>query len=451
MPPRPAMSLRLPSLSANKLLPFAFWLFLFSLPLGTRKLLWRFTAGFDEYEAVFLYASDIFLAAFLVLFCFSRGFGGLRPKIGGNFLAASLCFLVLFSAFSVLSADYSLLALTAAIRLFLAVAAALAVAALLREGVVKFERVALALATLAVLQSFIGFGQFAFQSGLGLKFFGEPEIDPLVGGAAKILAGGGKLLRAYGTFPHPNVFAAFLLLGLFSLFYIWLKLPSAGQKTGIAKRFAATSGLFVVLAGLAFSFSRAAWFVAALLAAIFLARAFWAAETRKRAAAFLFLLAAFVSIIGKVYGFALFPRAQISSGEPAVVYRLAYNELGTEIVKNNFFGVGIGNQVIYAVKNGLYRKLGMTERWQWQPIHNIYVLMAAEIGVLGLLAFLLFLGRLFLSIFAGRDLFLMTSAAMLSALLLLGFFDHFLWTLQPGRLMLWLAAGLVLGAVRPRG
>ncbi len=123
MPPRPAMSLRLPSLSANKLLPFAFWLFLFSLPLGTRKLLWRFTAGFDEYEAVFLYASDIFLAAFLVLFCFSRGFGGLRPKIGGNFLAASLCFLVLFSAFSVLSADYSLLALTAAIRLFLAVAA----------------------------------------------------------------------------------------------------------------------------------------------------------------------------------------------------------------------------------------------------------------------------------------------------------------------------------------
>ena len=423
---------------------------MFSLPLGTRKLLWRFTAGFDEYEAVFLYASDFFLIAFLVLFFFARGFDGLGKKIGGNFIAVSLFFLILFSAFSVLAADYLLLSFFAAIRLVLTITAALAAAALLRDGTVKFERVALTLAALSVVQSLIGFGQFALQGGLGLKFLGEPEIGPLVGGASKILAGGGKLLRAYGTFPHPNILAAFLLSGLFSFYYLWLKLPPAGQIAGLAKRLAAALGLFAVLAGLALSFSRAAWFVAALLTAVFLIRSFWAAETRKKAAALLFLLAAFVLIVGKTYGFALFHRVQLSSSEPAVVYRLAYNELGAAIVKSKPFGVGIGNQVIYAVKNELYRKSGMAERWQWQPIHNIYLLMAAEIGVLGFLAFLLFAWRLLFAAFANGGSFFMIPALMLAALLLLGFFDHFLWTLQPGRLMLWLAIGLALGAARPR-
>ena len=173
------------------------------------------------------------------------------------------------------------------------------------------------------------------------------------------------------------------------------------------------------------------------------------AETRKKAATLLFLLAAFVLIIGKTYGFVLFPRAQLSSSEPAVVYRLAYNELGVEIIKSKPFGVGIGNQVIYAVKNDLYRNLEMTERWQWQPVHNIYILMAAEIGVFGLLAFLLFAGRLLIATFTSGGA-LLVPALMLSALLLLGFSDHFLWTLWPGRLMLWLAIGLALGAIRPR-
>ena len=449
MPPRPAMSLRLPSLSVNKLLPVSFWLFLFSLPLGTRKLLWRFTAGFDEYEAVFLYASDFFLIAFLALFFFTRGFDGLGKKIGGNFIAVSLFFLILFSAFSVLAADYLLLSFFAAIRLVLTITAALAAAELLRDGTVKFERVALALAAFSVVQSLVGFGQFAFQGGLGLKFLGEPEIGPLVGGASKVLAGGGKLLRAYGTFPHPNVFAAFLLSGLFSFYYLWLKIPPAGQRAGLAKRLAAALGIFAVLAGLALSFSRSAWFAAALLTAVFLIRVFLTAETRKKAATLLFLLAAFVLIIGKTYGFVLFPRAQLSSSEPAVVYRLAYNELGVEIIKSKPFGVGIGNQVIYAVKNDLYRNLEMTERWQWQPVHNIYILMAAEIGVFGLLAFLLFAGRLLIATFTSGGA-LLVPALMLSALLLLGFSDHFLWTLWPGRLMLWLAIGLALGAIRPR-
>ncbi|MBI5147673.1 MAG: O-antigen ligase family protein [Parcubacteria group bacterium] len=458
------MSLISPSFSANKLLPLSFWLFLFSLPLGARKIFWNFTAGFDEYEAVFLYASDFFLVVFLILFALSRGLNGLGRKIGGRAAAVALFSFILFSAFSVIGSGYSLLALTALVRLTLAVTAALAIAALLREGVVKFEGIALALAALAIAQSFIGFGQFLVQGGLGLKFLGEPEIGPLVGGAAKILAGGGKLLRAYGTFPHPNVFAAFLLLGLFGLYYLWMKIftspkaglvpPKAGlaERGGIGKRLALAAGMFAVLLGLALSFSRAAWAVGGVLSLAMIVYWLLDAKTRTRAARLFVLLAAIVIALAISLNFAVSPRAKIASSEPAVVYRLAYNELGAEIIKNNPFGVGIGNQVVYSVKNELYQKLGMTKRWQWQPIHNIYILMAAEIGIPGLAAFLIFVGKILIDARRGvrAEPELAGFAAMAVALLTLGLFDHFLWTLQPGRLMLWLAIGLAMAVNRPQ-
>ena len=35
---------------------------------------------------------------------------------------------------------------------------------------------------------------------------------------------------------------------------------------------------------------------------------------------------------------------------------------------------------------------------------------------------------------------------MMLALLFFGIADHFLWTLEPGRLMFWLVTGIIMGA-----
>ena len=35
---------------------------------------------------------------------------------------------------------------------------------------------------------------------------------------------------------------------------------------------------------------------------------------------------------------------------------------------------------------------------------------------------------------------------MLLSLLIFGMFDHFLWTIEPGRLMFWIVLGIVMGA-----
>ncbi len=175
----------------------------------------------------------------------------------------------------------------------------------------------------------------------------------------------------------------------------------------------------------------------------------------------------------------IFSRAHVDAGEPAVVQRLAYNAMGFALIKAHPFGVGIGNQVLYAVQNGWYQKFGMDKAWQWEPIHNIYILMASEIGIGGVVAFMVFLVSLFLNpksqarnskqyqnpndqnpksfyflnfgnlnLFRIWNLEFSISAAMLVVLLLLGLTDHYLWTLQQGRLLLWLAIGLAWGGLQ---
>lgn len=454
----------------GKLTKYLFYVFLLSIPLGTRFLLHQFTTGFDEYEAVFVYLSDILMLGFLASFFWEFG---LPPHQTGSFIVAGrsplwcggvgqfwqqkkplalkifliLAFVSIFTALSHGIAVYNF------IRLILLAATASVAAKMLKMGIVKFEGILAVLAGSAVVQALIGIAQFIKQESLGLVRLGEPIIGPNVGGAAKIIAESGKVLRAYGTFPHPNVLAAFLAIGLLAMYYFWLNRPSewkvfSGWRTLVSDTLFGV-GIFIIILGLTFAFSRAAWAVAALsslfvISYSLLVRRKWVQAVRLSILLFAITLIAF-------FGFKNFilPRAQISSGEPAVTQRMGYNDIAIGLIKNNFLGVGIGNQVLYSVKNEVYKNAGMTQVWQWQPVHNIYLLMASEIGILGLLAFLLFVGKLFLSqSFMIHNSSFIIPITMLSALLILGLFDHFLWTLQPGRLMLWLTIGLVMGLTK---
>ena len=336
----------------------------------------------------------------------------------------------------------------------------MAIGKLLKSGFLKLEKILAVIAGLAVIESLVGVVQFYYQKSLGLWFLGESFLGPAVKGVAKIDVEGGHFLRAYGTFPHPNILAAFLLLGLFSFYYFWLNRPVRGWPFSALKQlffgdlFIAI-GLFVILLGLVLTFSRAGWLIASILSAAFIIYLSIDKNYRKQSLRLFILLFAICYMLYVIFGWAIAPRAQISSGEPAVSQRLVYNQLGFDLIKNHPVGTGIGNQPIFAVENNLYQNLGMNESWQWQPIHNIYLLIATEIGVLGLISFLVFLVRLLIFKFqlliskknekiSNWKLEIGISSIMLIALLMFGFFDHFLWTLQPGRLMFWLVIGLMI-------
>lgn len=124
-----------------------------------------------------------------------------------------------------------------------------------------------------------------------------------------------------------------------------------------------------------------------------------------------------------------------------------------------FLGIGIGNFVFHsqnyqaflrAAKKifslSEYQDKGIPD-WLFQPVHNIYLLIAVEIGLAGLLFFLLFIGKI---LFKGiQTEFKKKSKGNLCFLflffcfLLLGLLDHYFWTIHQGGIIFWTALALI--------
>jgi O-antigen ligase len=438
-----------------------FFLLVGAMTLGTRVLVYQFIPGFHEYEAVFLYASDVFVLGFIVLALMCGG-----RALNIRVFAFTLIFLAL-SFISIFVASLPLLAAYNFLRLVVLVLLALSLSVFVWR--ISFSFVAFSFAFFAVLQAIIGFVQFVLQRSVGLHIFGESVLGPFVGGASKIPFGGAALLRAYGTFPHPNVLAAFLLLGLFSLLFLYVKndaplyadlynykklvrvnFRAFIQSRHLYIRILIGASIFIVLTGILLTFSRAAWLIALVLTPFFLIGSLFVSRGRllhrvMPIVRITVLLLLSLGALFNLFGWAAFPRAQISIDEPAVTQRLSYQDIGLHLMSKNVLGVGIGNQVFYSVNKRVYEQFGMTEVWQWQPIHNLYLLIGSEIGLMGLLAFLALVGWVvWRTLKNGLGLEQLTAFFFLFVLLLFGLTDHFLWTLQQGRLMLWVVVGIVV-------
>ncbi len=78
------------------------------------------------------------------------------------------------------------------------------------------------------LQSLIAIYQFiaqhsVFSSPILAKITGESVIGPQIPGVAKIAVDGEKIIRAYGTFPHPNILGGFLIFTTVITIYLYLE------------------------------------------------------------------------------------------------------------------------------------------------------------------------------------------------------------------------------------
>lgn len=429
------------------------------IPFGTRKLLFHFTPGIDEYEAVWLYTSDVALLLFLGATWKELWSVSAEKVPRASRIALTLFFLAALC--SIFVAPLKLLALFQFLRLLLAMLFGLAVAKLVALRALSRKTVYALLGALAAGESLLALLQFIFQKSIGLTLLGESVLGQQVEGTAKIVIAGAKLIRGYGTFPHPNVLGAFLGMGLIALSYLFLlnmnrpKEKLFGRFLRLPRTNAGTIllllGIDLTLFGLVLTFSRAAWAVVGVAMSFFFI-GMWLRRKEygvslSSLCALAIALSVFSGTIVYKMNWAIFSRAAVNLGEPAVSYRLAYNELGIMLSKAHPFGVGIGNSVFYAVKNELYQKMGMREVWAWQPIHNLYLLILSEIGIAGIVSFLAAMILLFAQAWKktrSYDSEFVVAGIMLFALLLFGLTDHFLWTLQPGRLMLWLTIGLMV-------
>jgi O-antigen ligase len=247
-------------------------------------------------------------------------------------------------------------------------------------------------------------------------WLGERTFTLSTPGIARADLGGRLFLRPYATFPHPNVLAGFLLVGLI-LVSCWSK------RKGVVYWLVWSLGIAAVF----LSFSRMVWLVGLAIGGI---RIFLLRRSKLNLAVGALLIAVIILIFLKT-------PFLFRVGYLSISRRLELARAAIEMVRAHpAWGVGLGNFIVqlpffWRAKEGI--------RF-FQPVHNIFLLVAAEAGLVGLLTFLWFLFLTFQSLLKTRSL---KGLVLLSVILLTGMVDHYWLTLQQGQLLFTFVLGLI--------
>jgi hypothetical protein len=270
-----------------------------------------------------------------------------------------------------------------------------------------------------MISSLMAWFQFFHQGSLNGLFWwlGERTFDMSTPGIAKAIFNGQLILRPYATFSHPNALAGFLLVGLILNANFFLK---------IKNKWLVLFYYSLSIGALLFSFSRSAWLVSLLAAGGFL----FIRKKGKQKFWFLLIL---------VLGFLVCASFPYFSTNEAFFQRTQLMKSAWLMIQNfPFSGVGLNNFIVRLPN--YWSQTGFT--YWLQPVHNLFLLVVAEMGWSGLLIFLWFLFLTYRRAFQIKDKNRFLLAA-LSAILLLGLTDHYWLTLQQNQLLLSLLIGLI--------
>jgi O-antigen ligase len=298
-----------------------------------------------------------------------------------------------------------------------------------------------AIFTSTVVQAIIGISQFHVQHMLGLSVLGE-YISPLgTSGLATIETVGGKIIRAYGTMPHPNVLGAFLVLGLtIGLYFLssaFAEASSDKHTKQYVSRVTIALANIILLLGIFTTFSRIAWITTVLVILAFVSYYLW---SRKNKFVLTILLIGVIAS-GVVFGFYNeYLKARTNDNNVVSVGdRYFFNSLGWDLMSRfPILGTGVGNYVI--ALEDLYQ----LQPWQHQPAHNIFIYIAGELGILGAALFIIILFEIFQKIKNIKFDNLSFSLVLVGIVfLLMSQFDHYFVTIQQGRLIFATVLGLI--------
>jgi len=239
-------------------------------------------------------------------------------------------------------------------------------------------------------QSIVAIGQFAGQRPVNLTWLGEAAMDLNTSGTSVVLHNGANWLRAYGLNSHPNQLGL-LLTALLLMLWPYRRIRGSGQFSVFSIQYRAViwAALGVGLAGLAVSWSRAAWL--GLLAGAVVYTLAWLRGARQwpRPAApqiLLFLpLTAILLMFLYTYGDIVANRLFLTDSrlESWSLYeRRRDTAIALQIIAQNpITGTGLGN----------YQTIAAQINPTAQIVHNVPLLITAELGLPGMTLWLAFL------------------------------------------------------------
>ncbi len=302
---------------------------------------------------------------------------------------------------------------------------------------------------ISLIQAGIAITQYFTQAPIGLRILGEVDVsfnNPSIctyginngtrwifDNLLSIDRHTDSVIRAYGTFKHPNILGGFFVFSLMAICFLFLHSKEKYKKIIFG------SLIFLEVFSLFITFSRSALFGWTLALFVFFTLIFVKKLYNIKQVKSLAIL--LVLAIG--VNFTLFYPQLINRGgiigtsaisRGADLNRTAHHTECIAIAKNNpTKGVGLDQ---YHVKKRI-DILGYS--------HNIYLLIAAEVGIFGLFGFVIYFGSvLFFSFFKREmDLYSISLFSLIIAFLFIGMCDFYLYKCQEGKLMLYVSAALL--------
>lgn len=497
------------TIKRENLYKYFFYFFVFSIPFQTRKVFltdFSFVTGdFTEYGTIFLYLSDVLLLlSFTSATLFNQkllksALSELKSKSGNeemNMIFRALPILVIWFFISALAnQSYLDISLFRSFKMAEMVLLVFFVFATMKDKSFFISSLFIIILS-GYFQSLLAIYQFIYQvslfsSPLLHKMTGETILSPSLPGIAKIGGEGEKLIRAYGTLPHPNLLGGFILFSLFISLYLYIEhkdnllssspLRFRAYNKVFQKYFKSIFWILIFTAqflALVLSFSRSAWFSFIIGSITFAILTYnqtkiVSRETIKTNLLYkykeLFLSALFLAflIIGNFSLLSSRLVQDISNQNTAssqsvklptndtFADRVFFNNVSRETISQKpFLGSGPGTSIFqiqpYLNKCANSNKI---EPWQYQPPHDIYILSTSEIGIIGffiLISIIIISIKYAIKIIVSREtipnekIFKACILSILAGFIFIGFFDHYLWTLQQGQIIFWITIGLLL-------
>jgi O-antigen ligase len=402
---------------------------------------------YGDFTDFLLFAADILMIVTLLSWLAGLGLRPRRIELGPALISLPLAGLTLAGIASVpFSVDPALSAYQA-LRLVLLAGFYLYVLNEIRS----WKAIALPAALMILSQGWVAILQALSQHSIGLQILGEYALDPQWKGVSIVLAGGERILRAYGLADHPNILGGCLALALLAL-GMWSASQPANPWRPITLGILGVGGL-----ALLYTFSRSAWIALAgggLLAAVLFFRTGQREIGRQwllSGLGILLFLVPFLINLAPSLGIRLGfdgSLTQVATEEQSIGERKLLNETANQLFENRpLTGVGLGAFAI--AQRAEFSNFPV----DYQPAHLVLLDVAAESGIFGALFYVGLLLAPWLALWLRRrqlhySAALVGSSALLLAVSLIGLFDYYTWLLVPGRLWCWLAWALWAASYR---
>jgi O-antigen ligase len=191
----------------------------------------------------------------------------------------------------------------------------------------------------------------------------------------------------------------------------------------------------IIFSGLIVSFSRSAW----LMFALGFGMLFWLQKDHRRELGKMLLIFIGTALLWLAVFSPLFlarTQSETRLEKKSVTDRVEYIVQAKEIIQEYFWlGVGAGNYT-----QAVYQKNPQKKIWEIQPVHNVFLLIWAELGIIGFLMWLGFLASIFMEGYRkNKTLTLMLCGSFFAISIL----DHWLWTSHFGLLLFFLLLGMI--------